>query len=614
MLVADVRAVEGEPLRFRVRLGEGSGEALNFRARIHAGTAEAGSDYLDPDSPFVQVRFGQSGAVFEVPTLADEALEGDETVWLTLSPEHRTARRRLVFERPAAKGTVVDAQGPSLRIPLLPSPGGGSGREGFIRVFNGGAEAAPVEVSAVDDAGHGAGTLGVTVDPGAALGLSARDLEDGNAAKGVAEGIGPPGLGDWRLDLRADSAGVSAGGYMRLLGTGGPADGFVTSLHDWAPESLPDLPETAGAPVGALYQVPILNPGSNFNQVSLLRLVNVGAAPAEVSVGGVDDAGAPGAEAARLTIQGGASRTLTAAQLESGEGLSGALGDGSGKWRLVVSSDRPLLVQSLMETPGGLLANLSTAPQAEPDGDDEWAWQVPLFPSASDPSGRQGFVRVVNPTDEPGELTVQARDDSGLSHDPITLSVGPGATAAFNSNDLELGNEAKGLPAGVGSGEGDWRLTLRGGFEFRPRAYLRTQDGFLAGMHDLLPEAADGGGEGFAHAYHAAFFNPASNVNQVSSLRLLNDGGATARVSVTGTDDRGAASGEVRLTVPAEGVRTVTAAQLEAGAPGLSGALGDGAGKWRLLVRSDRPIRAMSLLESPAGHLTNLSTAPEGRD
>ena len=157
-------------------------------------------------------------------------------------------------------------------------------------------------------------------------------------------------------------------------------------------------------------------------------------------------------------------------------------------------------------------------------------------------------------------------------------------------------------------------MTLQGRFEFQPRAYLRTQDGFLTGMHDLLPKAADGGDEDFAHAYHVAFFNPGSNASQVSSLRLLNDGGAVTRVSVTGTDDQGAASGEVRLTVPAEGVRTVTAAQLEAGAPGLSGALGDGAGKWRLLVRSDRPIRAMSLLESPAGHLTNLSTAPEGRD
>ena len=42
----------------------------------------------------------------------------------------------------------------------------------------------------------------------------------------------------------------------------------------------------------------------------------------------------------------------------------------------------------------------------------------------------------------------------------------------------------------------------------------------------------------------------------------------------------------------------------------LGGALGDGAGKWRLSVTSDRPIAVMSLLASPTGHLTNLSTAP----
>ena len=42
----------------------------------------------------------------------------------------------------------------------------------------------------------------------------------------------------------------------------------------------------------------------------------------------------------------------------------------------------------------------------------------------------------------------------------------------------------------------------------------------------------------------------------------------------------------------------------------LSGALGDGAGKWRLAVRSDQVIQVMSLVSSPAGHLNNLSTAP----
>ena len=38
--------------------------------------------------------------------------------------------------------------------------------------------------------------------------------------------------------------------------------------------------------------------------------------------------------------------------------------------------------------------------------------------------------------------------------------------------------------------------------------------------------------------------------------------------------------------------------------------LGDGSGKWQLTITSDVPVVAMSLLRSPTGHLTNLSTAP----
>ena len=61
--------------------------------------------------------------------------------------------------------------------------------------------------------------------------------------------------------------------------------------------------------------------------------------------------------------------------------------------------------------------------------------------------------------------------------------------------------------------------------------------------------------------------------------------------------------------MPAGGTRTYTAQQLESGGEGFEGALGDGAGKWRLEVTSDQPVRVLSLLSSPTGHLTNLSTA-----
>ena len=42
----------------------------------------------------------------------------------------------------------------------------------------------------------------------------------------------------------------------------------------------------------------------------------------------------------------------------------------------------------------------------------------------------------------------------------------------------------------------------------------------------------------------------------------------------------------------------------------LEGGLGDGKGKWQLSVDSAREIVVLSLLRSPTGHLTNLSTAP----
>ena len=72
-------------------------------------------------------------------------------------------------------------------------------------------------------------------------------------------------------------------------------------------------------------------------------------------------------------------------------------------------------------------------------------------------------------------------------------------------------------------------------------------------------------------------------------------------MSIEGVDDAGES--------PGGAARTVTSRALETGdAEGLSGALGTGVGKWRLVVTSERSIQVMSLLSSPAGHLTNLST------
>ena len=228
--------------------------------------------------------------------------------------------------------------------------------------------------------------------------------------------------------------------------------------------------------------------------------------------------------------------------------------------------------------------------------------RIALFPAAGDAAGRQGFARVVNRSGEAGEVRIEAWDDAGVMHGPVTLRLGAGKAAHFNSTDLEEGNAGKGLSGGIGAGSGDWRLEVRSTLELEVLSYIRTGDGFLTGMHDVAPEGPEG--------HRVVIFNPGRNVNQVSRLRVVNAGEEEAEVRIEGTDDAGESPGTaVTFTLGAGASRTLSARALESGsARGLSGALGTGRGKWRLVVRSAQPLRVLSLLSSPTGHLTNLSS------
>ena len=217
-------------------------------------------------------------------------------------------------------------------------------------------------------------------------------------------------------------------------------------------------------------------------------------------------------------------------------------------------------------------------------------------------AGQESLVRFVNRSATSGTVRITAIDDTGRRFGPVTLTLGALRDANITSSDLERGNAAKGLPVGVGNGSGSWRLELATALTIEPLAYIRTPDGFLTSMHDEAPES---GG-----SHWVPFFNPASNTSKVSRLRIINPGATAATVTVTGRDDGGeAGSGTVRLTLAAGSSRTLSAQDLERGGAGLSGRLGDGAGKWRLNVSSTADIQVMSLLSTRTGHLANLSTA-----
>ena len=233
----------------------------------------------------------------------------------------------------------------------------------------------------------------------------------------------------------------------------------------------------------------------------------------------------------------------------------------------------------------------------------ETAFDVPLMRAASHAT-QQGFVRVT--AVEGGTIEISAWDDSGVRI-ATSLSVRAGQTSHFNSDDLEFGKAEKGIPNGIGSGHGDWYLQLRADFDFVATSYIRTDDGFLTTMGNMLVPT-NGASFGAACVYEATIFNPASNTDQVSSLRIVERGGVDTAVSISGIDDEGSLHGPVEFEVPANNARTVTSQQLEAGDRDFDdGAmLGDGVGKWRLAIATDGAIVVMNLLQSPTGNLTNL--------
>ena len=242
---------------------------------------------------------------------------------------------------------------------------------------------------------------------------------------------------------------------------------------------------------------------------------------------------------------------------------------------------------------------------------------LPLILSASNvnqPSAsgvlQESFVRIINHSDEAAWVDVWGYDDAGESSDaaPVRLKLGAKKTIHLNSGDLENGNADKGLPEGLGPPtRGNWRLHLDSQQDIEPSAYVRTRpDGFLTGMSAVAP---------FRDMRHrVSIFNPASNVNQRSWLRLVNLSSDVADVIITGVDDDGIAApgGEVRLSLSENAAVAVTAGALESGVSdqiAMTGRFGEKAvpGKWQLAVASDQPILVMSLLDTPTGHLSNLS-------
>ena len=343
--------------------------------------------------------------------------------------------------------------------------------------------------------------------------------------------------------------------------------------------------------LGGVHQI------ARLGSAAHLRLVNPGEQDAKAVITGVDEAGVTSPDVVAAVAAGG-TLTLSAADLEAGVGVEdGALGDGTGDWRIRVASESPLLVQGIVEGDSQRVVNDSA-------GGEPASHLVPLFPAASDESGRRGILRLRNRSSKAGEVLIHAHDAGRSAPDPVAVELGARAVVELDSLELELGSADKGLPVGTGAGVGAWYLRLASDLDIEVRAYLDAGDGLMAPMHDLVPEANG--------VHRVAMFHPAGAWGRTGRLRLVNPGTLSASVEIRGVDDAGLSpGGTVHATLVAGDAIELTADQLESGTAEAieSGSLGNGRGSWRLWIQADRPIAVMSLVSDSSGVVANLSSA-----
>ena len=216
-----------------------------------------------------------------------------------------------------------------------------------------------------------------------------------------------------------------------------------------------DVVQTIEVGSDTVHRVPIFNPGSNGNEVSWLRLVNLTDASVDVTIRGRDDAGSapPGGEV-RLTLPAGGARHISAQQLESGDDeLTGQFGDGTGKWQLFVTASgdhrggEPAR-DGRRTTNQSCPPRVSHSPQ-RPDG-------IPCrcsLPRGSRSRGLPGSP--ITPTTR-GRSASSAPTTPGRGDGPVTLSLSARQTRHFDSRRSGDRQRLEGSEREA-CGDGNWR-------------------------------------------------------------------------------------------------------------------------------------------------------------
>ncbi len=171
-----------------------------------------------------RLRLGSNGVSDAGPLAANEGLGEGDVAGLRGNP---LSEESIQLHVPALRerGATVLA---GLSAPWFASAGDADGRQSFVRLVNRSDVAGEALVWGVDAAGERFGPARLAIGAGRTAHFNSEDLEFGNAAKGLADGLGAPTAGNWRLEVLS-TLDLEAQTFLRA--SGGPP----SALHDGLP-------------------------------------------------------------------------------------------------------------------------------------------------------------------------------------------------------------------------------------------------------------------------------------------------------------------------------------------------------------------------------------------
>ena len=311
-------------------------------------------------------------------------------------------------------------------------------------------------------------------------------IEGGGGLYGMAGAVSaaaPVVTGIIALMLEVDPA-LDAVSVKRILQETARADEFTGQTPNtmWGHGKVDALGALISVTKRISTYLPLVLGASDSGQQGFVLIRNRSDVDGVVTIHGIDDAGER-SEPATLPLAAGHTASFNSDDLEDGngdKGLEPGIGDGSGHWRLELTTELDIEARGYIRTTDGFVTSMYEF--AREHERMKRRYVVPFFNPASNTT-IVSQLRVANPNAVAVDVTLEAWDfDGEAAEDVIEFSVDAGAAVLISSQQLEAG-DAEAFTGRLGDGAGKWRFEVSGGGQpIEVMSLLSTGSGHLTNL------------------------------------------------------------------------------------------------------------------------------------